>query len=87
MPRVDNKGISIHYRVEGDGPPLVVLHGITNSSETWYERSYVAALTPTYRLILMDARGTGKATSHTIANRMRLKRWHQTLSPSSTMLA
>jgi hypothetical protein len=24
MPRVDNKGISIHYRVEGNGPPLVL---------------------------------------------------------------
>ena len=33
MPRVDNKGISIHYRVEGNGPPLVLGHGITDSSE------------------------------------------------------
>jgi len=59
MPRVDNKGISIHYRVEGDGSPLVLLHGITDSSETWYERGYVAALAPKYRLILIDARGHG----------------------------
>lgn len=24
MPRVDNQGVSIHYRVEGDGLPLVL---------------------------------------------------------------
>lgn len=61
MPRVDNRGISIHYSVEGDGPPLVLLHGITDSSETWYERGYVAALKPKYRLVLIDARGHGKS--------------------------
>ena len=33
MPRVDNKGISIHYRVEGNGPPLVLGHGFTDSSD------------------------------------------------------
>lgn len=61
MPRVANNGISIHYRVEGDGPPLVLLHGITDSSETWYERGYVAALKPKYRLVLIDARGHGQS--------------------------
>ena len=61
MPRVDNEGISIHYRVEGNGPPLVLLHGITDSSDIWYERGYVAALEPKYRLILVDARGHGRS--------------------------
>jgi hypothetical protein len=41
MPRVDNKGISIHYRVEGNGPTVVLGHGITDSSDVWYERGYV----------------------------------------------
>ena len=61
MPRVDNKGISIHYRVEGNGPPLVLGHGITDSSEVFYERGYVAALKPKYRLVLIDARGHGQS--------------------------
>jgi pimeloyl-ACP methyl ester carboxylesterase len=61
MPRVDNKGISIHYRVEGNGPPLVLQHGFSDSSETWYERGFVAALKPKYRLVLIDARGHGQS--------------------------
>jgi pimeloyl-ACP methyl ester carboxylesterase len=61
MPRVDNKGISIHYRVEGNGPPLVLAHGFSDCNETWYERGYVAALSPKYRLVLIDARGHGQS--------------------------
>jgi pimeloyl-ACP methyl ester carboxylesterase len=61
MPRVDNKGVSILYRVEGNGPPLVLLHGFTDSGETWYERGYVAALQPKYRLVVIDARGHGQS--------------------------
>ena len=47
MPSVINKGISIHYRVEGDGPPLVLVHGITDGSDVFYEQGYVAALKST----------------------------------------
>jgi pimeloyl-ACP methyl ester carboxylesterase len=61
MPRVDNQGVSIHYRVEGDGPPVVIGHGITDSSETWYERGYVAALQAKYRLVFIDTRGHGQS--------------------------
>ena len=61
MPRVDNKGISIHYRVEGNGPPLVLQHGFSDSSEIWDEPGTVAALRPKYRLVLIDARGHGQS--------------------------
>ena len=61
MPRVDNQGISIHYRVEGDGLPVVLGHGVTDSSDVFYERGYVAALKPKYRLVLIDARGHGQS--------------------------
>jgi pimeloyl-ACP methyl ester carboxylesterase len=61
MPRVANKGVSIHYRVEGNGPPVVLGHGVTDSSDVFYERGYVAALKPKYRLVLIDARGHGQS--------------------------
>ena len=61
MPRVVNKGVSIHYSVEGNGPPLILQHGFSDSSETWSERGFVAALKPKYRLVLIDARGHGQS--------------------------
>jgi pimeloyl-ACP methyl ester carboxylesterase len=59
MPYANNQGIRIHYRVEGVGAPLVLQHGYSDSVESWYELGYVAALQPTYQLILIDARGHG----------------------------
>lgn len=61
MPFVDNHGISIHYEIEGDGPPLVLQHGATDSLQSWYGRGYVDALERGNRLILIDARGHGKS--------------------------
>ncbi len=61
MPYVDNSGVKIHYHVEGDGPPLVLQHGVTNSVETWYAYGFVEGLKKDYRLILVDARGHGRS--------------------------
>ena len=61
MPYVDNAGVKIHYHVEGDGPPLVMQHGLTNSLETWYAYGFVQELQKDYRLILVDARGHGRS--------------------------
>src|SRR5438445_949325 len=59
MPYTNNQGIRIHYQVEGVGIPLILLHGFTDSLETWYEMGYVEALKNDYRLIWVDARGHG----------------------------
>ena len=59
MPFTDNKGVLIHYQVEGNGPPLVLQHGYGNALESWYELGYVDALKDNYQLILIDARGHG----------------------------
>ena len=37
--------------------------GVTDSSDVFYERGYVAALQPKHRLVLIDARGHGSAGS------------------------
>ena len=85
MPSVDNKGVSIHYRVEGNGPPLVLGHGFTDSIDVWYERGYVAALKPKYRLVLIDARGHGQSDKPTILHPIPGKSLHPTSSPSLTI--
>ena len=59
MPYTDSHGVRIHYEVEGQGPPLVLRHGFSLTSEDWREYGYVAALRDQYTLILMDSRGYG----------------------------
>ena len=61
MPKAKNGDINIYYEVEGEGPPLVMLHGLTGSLEGWREVGYVDALKDDYQVILMDARGHGKS--------------------------
>jgi len=56
VPTVAANGLDIHYTVEGEGPPLVLLHGATSSAlEDW------SAQWPLFRqqftLYLVDARG------------------------------
>ena len=61
MPYAKNGDVRIYYEVEGEGPPLVMLHGLTSSLEGWKESGYVDALKDDYQIILMDARGHGKS--------------------------
>jgi pimeloyl-ACP methyl ester carboxylesterase len=59
MPYAENEGIRIHYRTEGEGPPLVLHHWSLATLESWYDYGYVSALQDDYQLILLDARGHG----------------------------
>jgi pimeloyl-ACP methyl ester carboxylesterase len=59
MSSADNKGVCIHYEVEGSGPPLVLQHWSLATLEDWRESGYASALRDAYQLILIDARGHG----------------------------
>ncbi|MDX1418208.1 MAG: alpha/beta fold hydrolase [Candidatus Promineifilaceae bacterium] len=59
MPFIDNQGVQIHYKITGEGPPLVLQHGFTDSLDSWDELGYVEMLSQEYRLIMVDARGHG----------------------------
>jgi pimeloyl-ACP methyl ester carboxylesterase len=59
MPYANNNGVRIYYEVEGQGPPLVLVHGFSGSGESWRERGYTELLANDYRLILVDVRGHG----------------------------
>jgi pimeloyl-ACP methyl ester carboxylesterase len=59
MPYVDNDGVRIHYKTEGEGPALVLQHWSLATLESWYDYGYVSALKNDHRLILLDARGHG----------------------------
>ncbi len=61
MPYAINRDVRINYEIEGEGPPLVLVHGITGSLKWWYQCGYVEVLQKHYRLVLIDARGHGKS--------------------------
>ena len=70
MPYVSHQNIRIHYEIDGDGPALVLHHGLGGSLEAWRQLGYVAALRDTYQVILLDAGAMGQATSHTTGQPM-----------------
>jgi pimeloyl-ACP methyl ester carboxylesterase len=61
MPYANNNGVKIYYEVEGEGPPLVLVHGMVLSGKAWYISGYVSELKKDYRLIILDARGHGSS--------------------------
>jgi pimeloyl-ACP methyl ester carboxylesterase len=59
---VADDGVSIAYEDLGNGEPLVLLHGVTESHESWHEAGYVEQfLQRERRLILVDCRGHGRS--------------------------
>ena len=54
----NHKGI--HYEIIGTGAPLVMLHGIADTKEDWFDYGYVAGLKDEHQLILIDFRGRGE---------------------------
>jgi len=61
MPYANNDGVKIWFEVEGDGPPLMLVHGTGANLNSWRDIGVVDALKADYELILIDARGHGKS--------------------------
>ncbi|HZJ25873.1 MAG TPA: alpha/beta fold hydrolase [Acidimicrobiia bacterium] len=60
--RVDSNGVGIEYDVNGDGRPVILLHGFPDSGRLW--RHQVPALVDAgFRVIVPDQRGYG-ASDH-----------------------
>jgi pimeloyl-ACP methyl ester carboxylesterase len=53
-------GADIHYEIHGEGPPLVLLHGGVNPSDTF--GAPLAAMARTQRVIAIHLRGHGLST-------------------------
>ncbi len=54
---LDYRGTRIHYRDEGSGPPLVLIHGVCASLHTW--DGWVGQLQNDFRIIRLDLPGFG----------------------------
>jgi pimeloyl-ACP methyl ester carboxylesterase len=59
MPKARVNGIDVHYHVHGDGPPLVLAHGIVSSTAMFDEQ--VGPFSQKYRTIVYDVRGHGES--------------------------
>jgi pimeloyl-ACP methyl ester carboxylesterase len=60
MPFFEHDGARLHYREEGSGPPLVLVHGFGSSELDW--ELQVPALKEHYRMIMPDLRGFGQSS-------------------------
>jgi pimeloyl-ACP methyl ester carboxylesterase len=61
MPFADHGEVQIYYEVEGEGPPILLAHGLTGNTTFWRAYGYVEPLKDKFRVILFDARGHGKS--------------------------
>ena len=61
MPYANNQGVRIYYEVEGQGPPLVLAHGGSDSLNMWRRCGHTDALKDDFQLILFDFRGHGRS--------------------------
>jgi pimeloyl-ACP methyl ester carboxylesterase len=61
----------IYFKVSGQGPSIVLLHGFTESQKIWDH--YVRALSKDFRVITIDLPGHGKSESIAAVHTMELQ--------------
>src|SRR6202167_1298132 len=59
MPKINRDGVGIYYEVHGSGPPLLLTHGYSSTSQMW--QGQIEALSKHHKLVLWDMRGHGRA--------------------------
>jgi pimeloyl-ACP methyl ester carboxylesterase len=57
----DSDGVRLRYQVSGQGPPVVLIHGFGETLERWETAGVTQALTPHFRVIVLDVRGHGQS--------------------------
>lgn len=56
----DSNGCKIHYRVEGNGPPIILIHGYgVNADINWRWNGIIRKLRKDFTVISLDVRGHG----------------------------
>jgi 3-oxoadipate enol-lactonase len=59
MPKISTNVIKLYYEDQGQGPPLVLIHGLGSSTFDW--RFQVPEFSKSYRIITYDLRGHGQS--------------------------
>jgi len=59
LPKIKVNDINIYYEIHGDGPPLLMITGLS-ANIYWYNDEYIEEFAKHYKLIILDNRGTGR---------------------------
>jgi len=57
--QIELEGVRIHYREEGEGIPLILLHGVGVTSLLWEKN--IESLAKSYRVLALDLPGCGQS--------------------------
>ena len=60
MLRADVNGLSVTYERNGEGPPLVLLHGVLSDSRVWSKQ--LLYLSDEFTVVAWDAPGAGQSS-------------------------
>ncbi len=63
MPFFESAGVRLHYEVDGSGPPVILLHGLTSSAQqNWRRPGVIDALVRAgFSTVGLDGRGHGRS--------------------------
>jgi pimeloyl-ACP methyl ester carboxylesterase len=59
MPRIPVRGLSFHVQQAGEGPDVVLIHGVTGDLSIWFLCGLMRELAASHRLTAFDLRGHG----------------------------
>ncbi len=59
MPKTLARGINFHYQTLGEGPDVVLIHGISSSLASWYNGMFPSLAASGFRVTVYDMRGHG----------------------------
>jgi len=74
MPIVLSNKHRVHYRIEGDRGPFILLYPpLLGAVQSWYDLGYVERLQEFFRIILIDPLGQGRSDAPLIAEQYTLE--------------
>jgi pimeloyl-ACP methyl ester carboxylesterase len=59
MPKIRANGLNIHYQQAGEGPDVVLIHGLTGDLSIWFLCQAMEVLSRSFRVTAYDLRGHG----------------------------